>query len=478
MIKQISISKLHPHPNNPRIIQREDVVESIAASIKSSGFHQSHALQIYPNNKDFIILSGHHRIKAARNAGLKEVPCWIRDDLNEDEAYMLLVTDNAQGELSPLEYGIHALRYVPKETGGRGHRGGLSEYARVVGKQKQYLSQITNAAEVFLTVKTNSKVDFTVYQSKAQHLAAVHRLEEELWEEAVELMLKKEWSSKETDTNINYANIGKTTKQKQALLKGNITKSKLEKIWEFYTEQKKRFSGDVRKTWARWYRDTDPLDLKELREKRNELESLQDKKEDERFKIIHADIETYQTDEQFDFIITDPPYPKEYLSLYEVLAKRANEWLKDDGLLIAMCGQSYFTEIVEMMTKHLEYYWLACYQTPGQPTPIRQRQVNACWKPLLIMTKPNSKYTGKTFSDFFTSDANDKSFHEWGQSESGMLRIIEQICKPGQTILDPFCGAGTTGVAALQHGCLFYGIDKDKNYVTDSIRRLSEIKTK
>jgi len=38
------------------------------------------------------------------------------------------------------------------------------------------------------------------------------------------------------------------------------------------------------------------------------------------------------------------------------------------------------------------------------------------------------------------------------------------MCLPGQYILDPFCGAGTTGLMALKHGCLFDGIDiKEEN---------------
>jgi len=195
---------------------------------------------------------------------------------------------------------------------------------------------------------------------------------------------------------------------------------------------------------------------------------------DDRWLVEVADIATYQTTTQFDFIITDPPYPKEYLPLYEVLAKRSLEWLKPGGLLVAMCGQSYLPQIHEMLAKHLSYYWTACYWTPGQPTPLRTRQVNTTWKPILIYTR-DGEYHGKIFGDVFKSDGNDKSLHKWGQSESGMLSLIQQICLPGQTILDPFCGAGTTGVAALNHGCLFTGIDIEEQNVLISRGRLAEV---
>lgn len=192
----------------------------------------------------------------------------------------------------------------------------------------------------------------------------------------------------------------------------------------------------------------------------------------DKWQAYHGDIATWDAPRQYDFIITDPPYPKEYLPLYETLAIRANEWLKDGGLLMAMCGQSYLNEIYAMMCKHLDYYWTAAYLTPGQPTPLRQVNVNTTWKPILILCKGH--YTGKIFGDVFTSDGNDKEHHKWGQSVSGMYSMISKVCLPGQYILDPFCGAGTTLLAAQTHGCLADGLDLDIENVNITRGRLHD----
>lgn len=192
-----------------------------------------------------------------------------------------------------------------------------------------------------------------------------------------------------------------------------------------------------------------------------------------RFNVFCGDIKTIELTERFDFIITDPPYPREYLSLYEVLARRAKEWLMPSGLLVAMCGQSYLDEIYAMMSEHLEYYWTACYLIPGPAVALRQKQVNTNWKPILIYG--SSGYRGKIFGDVYKSEKPDKEHHEWGQSITGMLDLVKQICLPGQNILDPFCGAGTTGVAALLHGCTFTGFDIDMVHVNQSIQRMTEI---
>jgi len=48
------------------------------------------------------------------------------------------------------------------------------------------------------------------------------------------------------------------------------------------------------------------------------------------------------------------------------------------------------------------------------------------------------------------------------------------MCLPGQSILDPFCGACTTGIAALKHGCFFDGIEMNIENVNISKARLNE----
>jgi len=215
------------------------------------------------------------------------------------------------------------------------------------------------------------------------------------------------------------------------------------------------------------------LAARNRQEQRDEMaQAAQDIEPSDRWQVFHADMQTWAAPQRYDFIITDPPYPREYLPLYEVLAQRAADWLQPGGLLVAMCGQSYLDDIMAMMVRHLDYYWTAAYLTPGQPTPLRQRQVNTTWKPLLMFTLKGDKYKGKIFGDVFTSTGSDKDHHDWGQSLTGMPAIIKQVCLPGQWILDPFVGAGATGVAALMHGCLFHGVDIDETNTNLSRKRL------
>lgn len=53
-----------------------------------------------------------------------------------------------------------------------------------------------------------------------------------------------------------------------------------------------------------------------------------------------------------------------------------------------------------------------------------------------------------------------------------MLRLVEDFTDPGEIILDPFAGSGTTGVAALRLGRRFIGIEKDPKYFALCCERL------
>ena len=195
--------------------------------------------------------------------------------------------------------------------------------------------------------------------------------------------------------------------------------------------------------------------------------------------LINKDIKSNLSeiaDNSVDYIITDPPYPYQYIDLYEDLSFLANRVLKEGGLLIVMVGQSYLPKVINKLSTYMNYHWTCSYLTPGgQSVQLWKRNVNTFWKPLLIFSK--GVYSGDWFGDVCKSNtnANDKRFHEWGQSISGMTDIIERFTYPNDTILDPFCGGGTTGVVCALLGRKFIGIDINKDCIDTSNKRIKEV---
>lgn len=180
-------------------------------------------------------------------------------------------------------------------------------------------------------------------------------------------------------------------------------------------------------------------------------------------------------DNSIDAIITDPPYPREYIGLYGYLGEVASRVLKPGGSLIAMAGQSYLPEVIEELEGCLDYHWCLAYMTPGGQAPhLFARNVNTFWKPVLWFVK--GSYGGDCIGDVLKSDPNDndKRFHRWGQSVSGFKEIVERFTDPGQTVLDPFLGGGTTGIVSLSMGRRFIGCDIDGDAVATADERMRE----
>jgi len=167
-----------------------------------------------------------------------------------------------------------------------------------------------------------------------------------------------------------------------------------------------------------------------------------------------------------DAVITDPPYPKEFLPCFTVLAESCQH--ANVPLVAVMSGQSYLPEVFARLCRNLKYRWTLAYMTPGgQAVQQWQAKVNTTWKPVLLFGE-----AVEWFGDVAVSKLNDKRFHNWGQSESGMADLVERLTKPGQLICDPFLGGGTTAVVALALGRRFVGCDIDKVCVEQARARV------
>jgi len=176
-----------------------------------------------------------------------------------------------------------------------------------------------------------------------------------------------------------------------------------------------------------------------------------------------------------DAIITDPPYPHEYIPLLSDLSEHSARILKPGGICAVMIGQSYLPEVYRRLTEHLDYHWTVAYMTPGgQAVQLWERKVNTFWKPVLILT--NGPHTSdRWFGDVSRSDVNDndKRHHHWGQSESGTADLVERLSSPGDLVCDPFLGGGTTAAVALRLARRFVGAELDPDMIATARRRVA-----
>jgi DNA modification methylase len=88
---------------------------------------------------------------------------------------------------------------------------------------------------------------------------------------------------------------------------------------------------------------------------------------------------------------------------------------------------------------------------------------------------PNGRAVKDWWSIPYVNNMNkEKTEHPCQMPTEVMKRIILISTNPGDTILDPFMGSGTTGVACVQTGRNFIGIEIDEDYFKIAEQRIKE----
>ena len=93
-IDKVNINTVKANPNNPRVI-KDDKFRKLVQSIKD--FPEMLEIRPIVVNQDMIVLGGNMRLKACKEAGLKEVPIIHADNLTEEQQREFIIKDNVSG---------------------------------------------------------------------------------------------------------------------------------------------------------------------------------------------------------------------------------------------------------------------------------------------------------------------------------------------------------------------------------------------
>lgn len=99
--QNIPIDQIIANPHQPRSEFNEEALDDLTASIKMQGILSP--LLVVENDDDYILVSGERRLRAAKRAGLKEVPVLIRNLSNREMAEIALIENIQRDDLLPLE---------------------------------------------------------------------------------------------------------------------------------------------------------------------------------------------------------------------------------------------------------------------------------------------------------------------------------------------------------------------------------------
>ena len=102
-VSTLRISEIEPNKNQPRKSFNNETLKQLANSITEHGVLQPLIVRSIAAG-NYMIIAGERRWRAAKMAGLSEIPVIIRDDLSDEQAMQIAMIENLQREnLNPIE---------------------------------------------------------------------------------------------------------------------------------------------------------------------------------------------------------------------------------------------------------------------------------------------------------------------------------------------------------------------------------------
>ena len=182
-------------------------------------------------------------------------------------------------------------------------------------------------------------------------------------------------------------------------------------------------------------------------------------------------------DKSIDCVITDMPYgvgidfgdyEDSSDNLKRLIAEALPEMRRVGRRVLVMTG-------IKNMHLYPQPTWTLCWYFGGGG---RGRWGFSHWQPILAYGPDPLPRLKMTHTDVINSSSSalaDKSEHPSPKPLRFMRKLINRVApSPADIILDPFMGSGTTGVAAIQLGHKFIGVDINADYVRLAERRIAQ----
>lgn len=216
--------------------------------------------------------------------------------------------------------------------------------------------------------------------------------------------------------------------------------------------------------------------------------------------------------ERVEHVITDPPYSKDLYLRYRtnggaVYTPSAKANRTDQAIELANLRIGAIDEILEpaaaqfvrlasrwilafsdMETTHLwrkafggRYVRTGIWVKPNAMPQISGDRPGQGYEPYTLAHAPGRKrWNAGGKSSVYTCNGENSQSSDRGEFGHPcpkplelMLELVADFTDPGDTVLDPFMGSGTTGVACLRLGRKFVGIEKDPQYFQTARDRLA-----
>ncbi len=194
-VQEIKIDMIKPNKHQPRKVFEKEKIDELAASIKEHGIIQP--IIVRKANEGYEIVAGERRCRAAREAGLKEIPAIVRD-LTDRENMIFAIIENLQREgLNPIDEaeGFQEMINQYELT--------QEEVSKSVGKSRPYITNQLRLLKLPVKVRELLKTG----ELTAGHGKVLISIEDENFQlEVVNEIIERGLSVRETEKKIKQQN--------------------------------------------------------------------------------------------------------------------------------------------------------------------------------------------------------------------------------------------------------------------------------
>jgi site-specific DNA-methyltransferase (adenine-specific) len=184
-------------------------------------------------------------------------------------------------------------------------------------------------------------------------------------------------------------------------------------------------------------------------------------------------------DKSVEIVITDPPYGIN-IGRQGFIGRGGRQFTRK-AWDVAIPSKDYFDEMRRVSRKQIiwggNYFshylpssrcWLVWWKNDGLATGCFA-DCELAWTSFDKVAQVfNSRWRG-----FVRDSREERVAHPTQKALQVMKWCVDSFTSPGDTILDPFLGSGTTAVAAKQLGRRYIGVERDPEYITIARSRLS-----
>lgn len=243
---KLDIDKIEIGEYDVREERPDEHIEELKESLENDG--QLNPIIVRPENNHYVVISGHSRLRAARDLGWGEIEAEVRE-LSDEEADKLSLTSNMfRKEMSNLEQG-KVLNKLMNE-----HGWNKTEVAEKVGKSTSWVNRRVKVAldvneevaEALENDEINIEAAYHISSlEKDQQPRLLNRLKEKGITQAPEIRQEKRWLENDTIFTIGYS--GKDFDEFLELLKENDVEVLIDTRKSNESQYKPEFSGKVLK---------------------------------------------------------------------------------------------------------------------------------------------------------------------------------------------------------------------------------------